>query len=100
MTIKRIEQTIADQPGGSTASWKPQPAAVSTGRTSRWVPGLRDWRGPTTHPRRGHHVTVYERGDQLGGLLRYGIPEYKLEKATLNQRLPRCVPRAPGSSQI
>ena len=45
--------------------------------------------------RAGHHVTVYERDDRLGGLMRYGIPEYKLEKATLNQRLAQM--RAEGT---
>jgi len=44
--------------------------------------------------RAGHAVTVYERDDRLGGLLRYGIPEYKMEKATLNQRLAQM--RAEG----
>lgn len=37
--------------------------------------------------RAGHEVTVYERADRIGGLLRYGIPEFKMEKAVLNQRL-------------
>ncbi len=45
--------------------------------------------------RAGHHVTVYERDDRLGGLMRYGIPEYKLEKAMLNQRLAQM--RAEGT---
>jgi glutamate synthase (NADPH) small chain len=45
--------------------------------------------------RAGHHVTVYERDDRLGGLLRYGIPEYKLEKTVLNQRLAQM--RAEGT---
>jgi glutamate synthase (NADPH/NADH) small chain len=37
--------------------------------------------------RAGYHVTVYERADRLGGLLRYGIPEFKMEKAPLDRRL-------------
>jgi len=37
--------------------------------------------------RAGHHVTVYERADRIGGLLRYGIPEFKMEKAVLDRRL-------------
>jgi glutamate synthase (NADPH/NADH) small chain len=45
--------------------------------------------------RAGHRVTVYERDDRIGGLMRYGIPEYKLEKATLNQRLAQM--RAEGT---
>jgi glutamate synthase (NADPH/NADH) small chain len=37
--------------------------------------------------RLGHHVTVFERADRIGGLLRYGIPEFKLEKRFLDRRL-------------
>ena len=49
-------------------------------------------RPPATadHPtpmQRDHAVTIFEKSDRIGGLMRYGIPEYKLEKATLNQRL-------------
>jgi glutamate synthase (NADPH/NADH) small chain len=35
----------------------------------------------------GHHVTLYEKSDRIGGLLRYGIPDYKLEKAIIDRRL-------------
>ena len=42
----------------------------------------------------GHDVTVYERSDAIGGLLRYGIPEFKMEKAVLDRRLD--VMRASG----
>ena len=51
--------------------------------------------------RAGHEVTIYERADQLGGLLRYGIPDFKLEKGVIDRRLAlmeaegiRLVPRA------
>ena len=44
--------------------------------------------------RLGHAVTVYERSDRLGGLLRYGIPEFKMEKAVLERRLDQM--RAEG----
>src|SRR5207249_8779314 len=37
--------------------------------------------------RAGHRVTVFERADRIGGLLRYGIPEFKLEKRILDRRL-------------
>ena len=37
--------------------------------------------------RAGHQVTVFERSDRIGGLLRYGIPEFKLEKKVLERRL-------------
>ena len=37
--------------------------------------------------RAGHHVTVFERDDRLGGLMRYGIPDFKMDKAVLDRRL-------------
>ena len=37
--------------------------------------------------RRGHQVTVYERNDRIGGLLRYGIPNMKLEKSVIDRRI-------------
>jgi glutamate synthase (NADPH/NADH) small chain len=46
----------------------------------------------------GHDVTVFERDDRLGGLLRYGIPEFKMEKAVLDQRLEQM--RAEGTSFV
>jgi glutamate synthase (NADPH/NADH) small chain len=44
--------------------------------------------------RAGHEVTVYERADRIGGLLRYGIPEFKMEKRVLDRRLAQM--RAEG----
>ena len=95
VTIKRIEQTIADQ------AWmdgivEPQPAAISTGKSVAVVgSGPAGLAAAQQLTRAGHHVTVYERDDRLGGLMRYGIPEYKLEKAMLNQRLAQM--RAEGT---
>ncbi len=37
--------------------------------------------------RRGHQVTVYERNDRIGGLLRYGIPNMKLDKEVIDRRM-------------
>jgi hypothetical protein len=48
--------------------------------------------------RAGHQVIVYERADRIGGLLRYGIPEFKMEKRHLDRVWPRCAPRAPSSA--
>jgi glutamate synthase (NADPH/NADH) small chain len=95
VTIKRIEQTIADQ------AWlngiiEPQPAAISTGKSVAVVgSGPAGLAAAQQLTRAGHHVTVYERDDRLGGLMRYGIPEYKLEKSGLNQRLAQM--RAEGT---
>jgi glutamate synthase (NADPH/NADH) small chain len=45
--------------------------------------------------RAGHQVTVFERADRIGGLLRYGIPEFKMEKAVIDRRLEQM--RAEGT---
>ncbi len=95
VTIKRIEQTIVDQ------AWmdgiiEPQPAAISTGKRVAVVgSGPAGLAAAQQLTRAGHDVTVYERDDRIGGLMRYGIPEYKLEKAGLNQRLAQM--RAEGT---
>jgi glutamate synthase (NADPH/NADH) small chain len=95
VTIKRIEQTIADQ-AWMDGTVEPQPAAISTGKSVAVVgSGPAGLAAAQQLTRAGHHVTVYERDDRLGGLLRYGIPEYKLEKSTLNQRLTQM--RAEGT---
>lgn len=95
VTIKRIEQTIADH-AWMTGGVAPQPAAISTGKNVAVVgSGPAGLAAAQQLTRAGHQVTVYERDDRLGGLMRYGIPEYKLEKATLNQRLAQM--RAEGT---
>jgi glutamate synthase (NADPH) small chain len=95
VTIKRIEQTIADQ-AWMDGTVEPRPAAISTGKSVAVVgSGPAGLAAAQQLTRAGHHVTVYERDDRLGGLMRYGIPEYKLEKATLNQRLAQM--RAEGT---
>jgi glutamate synthase (NADPH) small chain len=86
VAIKRIEQTIAD------VSWeqdlvRAHPAAVSSGKRVAVVgSGPAGLAAAQQLTRAGHDVTVYERDDRLGGLLRYGIPEFKMEKAVLDRR--------------
>jgi glutamate synthase (NADPH) small chain len=93
--IKRIERTIADH-AWMNGSIEPQPAAISTGRRVAVVgSGPAGLAAAQQLTRAGHDVTVYERDDRIGGLMRYGIPEYKLEKALLNQRLAQM--RAEGT---
>ena len=95
VTIKRIEQSIADE-AWMDGTIEPQPAAISTGKGVAVVgSGPAGLAAAQQLTRAGHHVTVYERDDRIGGLMRYGIPEYKLEKATLNQRLAQM--RAEGT---
>jgi glutamate synthase (NADPH/NADH) small chain len=95
VTIKRIEQTIVDQ-AWMDGTIEAQLAAISTGKSVAVVgSGPAGLAAAQQLTRAGHRVTVYERDDRLGGLMRYGIPEYKLEKATLNQRLAQM--RAEGT---
>lgn len=95
VTIKRIEQTIADQ-AWMNGIVEPQPAAISTGKNVAVVgSGPAGLAAAQQLTRAGHDVTVYERDDRIGGLMRYGIPEYKLEKATLDLRLAQM--RAEGT---
>ncbi|VEG42066.1 NADH/NADPH-dependent glutamate synthase small subunit [Mycolicibacterium flavescens] len=95
VTIKRIEQTIADHTWHSGAA-HPQPAAIASGKRVAIVgSGPAGLAAAQQLTRAGHEVTVYERDDRIGGLMRYGIPEYKLQKATLDQRLAQM--RAEGT---
>ncbi|QCQ91319.1 glutamate synthase subunit beta [Rhodococcus sp. SGAir0479] len=87
VTIKRIEQAIAD------IAWEkgevgPVLPTVHTGRHVAVVgSGPAGLAAAQQLTRAGHEVTVYERDDRLGGLLRYGIPAFKLEKSVLDHRL-------------
>ena len=95
VTIKRIEQSIVDQ-AWMDGTVDPQPAAISTGKGVAVVgSGPAGLAAAQQLTRAGHNVTVYERDDRIGGLLRYGIPEYKLEKSGLDQRLAQM--RAEGT---
>jgi glutamate synthase (NADPH/NADH) small chain len=95
VTIKRIEQAIVDH-GWLYGIIEPQPAAISTGKKVAVVgSGPAGLAAAQQLTRAGHDVTVYERDDRIGGLMRYGIPEYKLEKSSLNQRLAQM--RAEGT---
>lgn len=95
VTIKRIEQSIVDQ-AWMDGTVEPQPAAISTGKGIAVVgSGPAGLAAAQQLTRAGHNVTVYERDDRIGGLLRYGIPEYKLEKSGLDQRLAQM--RAEGT---
>ena len=67
---------------------KPQPPAVRTGKNIAVVgSGPSGLAAAQQLNRRGHSVTVFERSDRIGGLLRYGIPNMKLEKSVIDRRL-------------
>src|SRR5579862_760303 len=87
VTIKQIEVTIIDR--AWKEGWiKPQPAANKTGKKVAVVgSGPAGLACAQQLARVGHDVTVFERADRPGGLLRYGIPEFKMEKRILNRRV-------------
>ncbi|MFJ2894915.1 glutamate synthase subunit beta [Streptomyces sp. NPDC087218] len=95
VTIKNVEQAIADQiwERGYAA---PCPPARLSGRTVAVVgSGPAGLAAAQQLTRTGHTVTVYERADRVGGLLRYGIPAFKMEKHRLDRRIGQM--RAEGT---
>ncbi|MEU3993533.1 glutamate synthase subunit beta [Streptomyces platensis] len=95
VTIKNVEQTIADRSWeeGFTAPHPPQRlSGKSVGVIGSGPAGLAAAQQLT---RIGHTVAVYERADRIGGLLRYGIPAFKLEKRYLDRRIAQM--RAEGT---
>jgi glutamate synthase (NADPH/NADH) small chain len=85
--IKSIEHKIIDK--GWEEGWVlPQPPARKTGRTVAVVgSGPAGLAAAQQLARAGHEVTVFEKNDRAGGLLRYGIPDFKLEKSHVDRRL-------------
>src|SRR5216110_335356 len=87
VTIKQVEVEIIDRAFAS--GWVvPMPPAVRTGRTVAVIgSGPAGLAAAQQLTRAGHAVTVFERDDVPGGLLRYGIPAFKLEKRHVDRRL-------------
>ncbi len=87
VTIKQIENAIIDR--AFEKGWvRPQPPAERTGKKVAVIgSGPAGLAAAQQLNRAGHLVTVFERDDRLGGLLRYGIPEFKMEKSLLDRRL-------------
>jgi len=87
VTIKQVEASIIEK------AWEegwivPQPPRVLTGKTVAVVgSGPAGLAVAQQLARAGHSVTVFERDDRIGGLLRYGIPDFKMEKRHLDRRL-------------
>ncbi len=86
VTIKTIEHEIADHT--FEESLRPQLATVRSGKQVAIVgSGPAGLACAQQLARLGHSVTVYEKADRPGGLLRYGIPDFKLEKSGLDRRI-------------
>jgi glutamate synthase (NADPH/NADH) small chain len=86
VTIKSIECAIVDK--GWAEGWiVPQVPAKRTGKTVAVVgSGPAGLAAAQQLARAGHSVTVFEKNDRVGGLLRYGIPDFKMEKHLINRR--------------
>jgi glutamate synthase (NADPH) small chain len=87
VTIKQIENAIADRAWDE--GWvAPAPPPVRSGKTAAVVgSGPAGLAVAQELNRLGHEVTVYERSDRIGGLLTYGIPDFKLEKWVVQRRV-------------
>src|SRR2546428_3559738 len=87
VTIKNIEVTIIDR-AFKEGIIKASPPAVRTGKRIAVVgSGPAGLAAAAQLNQAGHWVTIFERSDRIGGLLRYGIPEFKMEKQVLQRRL-------------
>src|SRR6202795_946659 len=91
VTIKQIEASIIDR--AWDAGWVvPQPPKVRTGKTVAVVgSGPAGLACAQQLARVGHAVTVFERDDRVGGLLRYGIPDFKMEKSHVDRRVTQMI---------
>jgi len=91
VAIRTIEQAIADRAWNER--WvTPQPPRFESGKGVAIVgSGPAGLAAAQQLRRAGHAVTVFERADRVGGLLRYGIPDFKLDKKVLDRRLEQLM---------
>ncbi len=88
VAIKLVEQEIADHAIAGGYGLTPRPAELSTGRSVAVIgSGPAGLAAAQQLVRAGHAVTVYERDGRIGGLMRYGIPEFKMARDVLDRRL-------------
>jgi glutamate synthase (NADPH/NADH) small chain len=94
VTIREIEKQVADR-GFAEGFIKPEPPQALTGKRVAVVgSGPAGLAAAQQLARAGHSVTVFEKSDRFGGLLRYGIPNFKMEKHLIDRRLEQM--RAEG----
>jgi glutamate synthase (NADPH) small chain len=91
VAIKVIEKTIVEHAWNE--GWiQPEPPETRTGKRVAVVgSGPAGLAAAQQLNRAGHMVTVYEKADRIGGLLRYGIPDFKMEKTVLDRRLDQML---------
>jgi glutamate synthase (NADPH/NADH) small chain len=89
--IKSIEHAIIDR--AWQEGWvKPRPAAHKTGKKVAVVgSGPAGMAAAQQLARAGHDVTLFEKNDRIGGLLRYGIPDFKMEKSHIDRRAEQLI---------
>jgi glutamate synthase (NADPH) small chain len=87
VTIKQVENTIVET--AWKEGWiKPEPPSIITGKRVAVIgSGPAGLAAAQQLARAGHAVDLYERDDRIGGLLRYGIPDFKMEKWVIDRRL-------------
>ena len=87
VTIKQIEQSIADH--AFAEGWiVPEQPPFRTGRTAAVVgSGPAGMAAAAELNQAGHTVTLFERNDRIGGLMRYGVPDFKLDKDVVQRRV-------------
>ncbi len=87
VAIKQVELTIIEH--AYREGWiVPEPAEVKTGKRVAVIgSGPAGLAAAQQLARAGHDVTVFERADRIGGLLRYGIPDFKMEKHFVDRRM-------------
>ena len=95
VTIKQVEVSIIDHAWSEGWVSAVRPTRLTEKRVAVIGSGPAGLAAAQQLTRAGHHVIVFERADRIGGLLRYGIPEFKMEKKVLDRRLAQM--RAEGT---